>query len=291
MLSSIVYAKGTEFALFIDKQGRVGIGSKTPRQKLDVVGKLRADSIEGDGAVPRGAIMMWSGTMSDIPAGWALCDGSRGTPDLRSRFIVAAGSGYAVGQSGEPDKLPPVLLNTAAAGTHPHKFPVNYYARNFLCGVAALGKDWCTGIDTHGPYQDQQETQSAGEHAHSLTVRFDEANAGQNRPRWYALAFIMKLRPKPDAGCVDFFDGKNQAGEVITFCGSGEHGFPSDPKGISWQYRVRSFRCGSGVENVTLINAKPSANPDACGDKKSFTCDVAGDLDRLDRCATQVDIQ
>jgi hypothetical protein len=32
--------------------------------------------------VPPGGIIMWSGAIDDIPVGWALCDGSNGTPDL-----------------------------------------------------------------------------------------------------------------------------------------------------------------------------------------------------------------
>ena len=41
---------------------------------------------------------MWSGT--NIPAGWALCDGTQGTPDLRDRFIVGAVGSYARGNTG-----------------------------------------------------------------------------------------------------------------------------------------------------------------------------------------------
>lgn len=41
-------------------------------------------------AVPSGAILMWSGTISNIPSGWVLCDGTNGTPDLRDRFVVGA---------------------------------------------------------------------------------------------------------------------------------------------------------------------------------------------------------
>jgi hypothetical protein len=33
---------------------------------------------------------MWSGTVATIPAGWLLCNGSSGTPDLRDRFIIGA---------------------------------------------------------------------------------------------------------------------------------------------------------------------------------------------------------
>tara|TARA_R100000406_G_C3106670_1_gene123334 strand:- start:64 stop:1020 length:957 start_codon:yes stop_codon:yes gene_type:complete len=40
--------------------------------------------------LPVGVIVMWSGSVSsinDLP-GWAICDGTSGTPDLRGRFIV-----------------------------------------------------------------------------------------------------------------------------------------------------------------------------------------------------------
>jgi hypothetical protein len=52
------------------------------------------------GTVPSGAIMMWSGSIASIPAGWYLCDGTNGTPNLRDRFIVGAGSTYAVNATG-----------------------------------------------------------------------------------------------------------------------------------------------------------------------------------------------
>ena len=55
--------------------------------------------LNGEGMVPQGGIIMWSG--SDVPDGWALCDGTDGTPNLSDRFIVAAGSSYAVGTTGD----------------------------------------------------------------------------------------------------------------------------------------------------------------------------------------------
>ena len=43
---------------------------------------------------------MWSGTIDNIPAGWAICDGTQTTPDLRDRFVVGAGTTYAIGDTG-----------------------------------------------------------------------------------------------------------------------------------------------------------------------------------------------
>lgn len=43
----------------------------------------------GPSGTPSGFIGMWSGTIASIPSGWALCDGSSGTPDLTDKFIVS----------------------------------------------------------------------------------------------------------------------------------------------------------------------------------------------------------
>mgnify|MGYP002516350550 CR=1 FL=1 len=46
------------------------------------------DEIARLAALPRGSIIVW--TSKDIPNGWAICDGTNGTPDMRDRFIVGA---------------------------------------------------------------------------------------------------------------------------------------------------------------------------------------------------------
>ncbi|MCK5601717.1 tail fiber protein, partial [Candidatus Pacearchaeota archaeon] len=37
----------------------------------------------------QGMIVMWSGINTNVPDGWAICDGTNGTPDLRNRFVMA----------------------------------------------------------------------------------------------------------------------------------------------------------------------------------------------------------
>jgi hypothetical protein len=66
---------------------------------------------------PRGIVLMWSGAIADIPTGWALCNGSNGTPNMVNRFVVGAGSTYAVGATGGGSA---VTVSTATAGAHNH---------------------------------------------------------------------------------------------------------------------------------------------------------------------------
>ena len=64
--------------------------------------------------VPSGVIMMWSGAANAIPSGYVLCDGNNGTPDLRDRFVIGAGNGYAVGATGGSSAT--ILVGDVEAG-------------------------------------------------------------------------------------------------------------------------------------------------------------------------------
>jgi hypothetical protein len=62
---------------------------------------------------PKGGIIMWSGSIDDIPKGWLLCDGTYNTPNLKDTFIMGCGY-HIIGSSGGsssiqilPENLPP----------------------------------------------------------------------------------------------------------------------------------------------------------------------------------------
>ncbi len=70
----------------------------------DPSGKLSASTVSvtqlQTATIPTGLIAIWSGTVASIPGGWQLCDGTNGTRDLRSLFVVGAGGSYNVGDTG-----------------------------------------------------------------------------------------------------------------------------------------------------------------------------------------------
>jgi microcystin-dependent protein len=70
--------------------------------------------------VPSGVITLWSGSTASIPSGWVICDGTNNTPDLRDRFVVGAGSSYAVDATGGSSS---VTLSTAQMPSHTHTGP------------------------------------------------------------------------------------------------------------------------------------------------------------------------
>lgn len=52
-------------------------------------------SVQWISPFPVGGIILWSGSIASIPSGWALCNGSNGTPDLRDKFIIGSGGSYS----------------------------------------------------------------------------------------------------------------------------------------------------------------------------------------------------
>gem|GEM_PF-1703634 len=77
---------------------RRGSGGRRGEDRMPVYRGHVHPSDQVLGTVPIGVIVMWTGAA--VPAGWALCDGGSGTPDLRDKFIVAAGVTYGAGSSG-----------------------------------------------------------------------------------------------------------------------------------------------------------------------------------------------
>jgi len=144
--------------------------------------------------VPAGVIVMWSGSVASIPSGWLICDGTSGTPDLRNRFVVGAGDAYAVADTGGADSVTlteaqmPAHTHTGStdsAGDHSHTFSA------FVPGGNAGENDpgGMDYIDPPGTYS----TSTAGAHTHTVTVGSTGGGTShENRPLYYALAYIMK---------------------------------------------------------------------------------------------------
>ena len=157
--------------LTFDKQYYLGIqvgqdAQMSPLQQLTSCGyAFMADNAM---SVPKGIITMWSGSIATIPPGWALCDGTNGTPDLRNRFIVGAGSSYAVGATGG-EATHTLTINEMPAHTHT-------YAKETgaSCNIG--------GSNTPASQQISTATSSTG-----------AGQSHENRPPYYALAYIMKL--------------------------------------------------------------------------------------------------
>lgn len=176
-------------------------------------------------ALPAGIITKWSGSIASIPATWYLCDGTNGTPDLRDKFIVGAGSTYAVGATGGAASTTsgaggdhnhggstgaytlttadiPAHTHTgttASGGAHTHTLPNSYIAASgggVSFGAGGLYATYANSTtDSGGAHTHTFTTDAAGGgggHSHSISSSGTHTHTVATLPPYYALAYIMK---------------------------------------------------------------------------------------------------
>lgn len=176
--------------------------------------QLLADSLGtvSTGTIPIGGIILWSGSTGSIPNGWRLCNGSNGTPNLQDRFVVGAGSGYAVNATG--GRADSVLHNhvhgfvTNPGGAHNHydngPGPVLTQAG---FDVRDSGDSARVLVNDGPPFENIVWNISEGNHQHTGITAGSDANPiyvggtaptltndsrNTNLPPYYALAYIMR---------------------------------------------------------------------------------------------------
>ena len=135
-------------------------------------------------SLPTGAIILWSGSIGAIPSGYTICDGTLGTPDLRDRFIVGAGSSYAVAATGgSADAIVVSHTHTATVTDPGHLHALN--------ATTAGGSTTEILLTTSGGAGTQNtNTATTGITVANTATGVSGTNA--NLPPYYALAYIMK---------------------------------------------------------------------------------------------------
>ena len=136
-----------------------------------------------------GMVIMWYGDINQVPEGWALCNGSNGTPDLRNRFVVGAGSAYTIGNIGGSanvtltvEQIPSHTHTAVEDGTHTHSYTQpsgSYYSGEYIQKSGSVSSTSAT-------------TGSSGAHTHTINAT-GGGTSHENRPPYYALAYIMKI--------------------------------------------------------------------------------------------------
>jgi len=171
------------------------------------------------GTIPIGGIIMWTGISAfpgpvPVPTGWQLCDNTlitsgplagQLTPDLRSKFIVGAGNGYAVGDTGGQST---VTLSTGQVPYHRHFLASSTGWQGNEGGKAELNQAPMQRISAYG-FGGSGNTQEARDYVLERSVNECDVGASgppindsgiqsygqahENRPPYYALAFIMRV--------------------------------------------------------------------------------------------------
>lgn len=149
-----------------------------------------------------GGIVMFSGTFggsdgkrpiplgaSAAEEGWALCDGSNGTPDLRGRFILGASEDYAQGSTGGAASAE-VSGTTGATTLTVEQMPS--HAHPFSAAAVAytrVADSNYTTSEKRALLQSLNTSSTGGSQAHSHSM----SGTISTLPPYYALAYIMKV--------------------------------------------------------------------------------------------------
>jgi len=163
--SSVVFAQDTEPTSTVD--GILWVNTSDPSRPTSVYSSDTENWEPVGAGIPIGMVSMWSGSIGSIPDGWALCDGTNDTPDLTDKFIVGAGQEYAAGETGGAKE---VQLTEAEMPSHTH--PMDQGDRSDA------------RQDIYRTTNDQRSSGTTGSRGG------DQPH--ENRPPYYALAYIMK---------------------------------------------------------------------------------------------------
>ena len=165
--------------------------------------------------MPMGTIVAFNGK-TQIPHGWAVCDGSRGTPDLRDRFILGQGRKRLNTRGGlekvrlSLNEMPRHNHNMDTRGNHNHRGNT-HSSGNHIHGISTRQDDYNVsggigpsyGAD-NGYYARRHQTDYAGNHTHSFITSTSGNHSHrihhsgnniphENMPPYHVLIYIMKI--------------------------------------------------------------------------------------------------
>ena len=155
----------------------------------------RLSKIVDIAGVPSGIIVMWYGLSSEAPAGWKICDGTAGTPDLRGKFVIGTSSQYSHRSAGGEATH---TLTSAETPVHRHFAAVWGIAPPESAGP--VGDQSITTRRNYYNSNDVWQTSSAyvlgatdSTPNTARTSSFGGGAAHNNLPPYMALHFIMKI--------------------------------------------------------------------------------------------------
>jgi hypothetical protein len=191
----------------ISASGNMSANNFTANTNITASQTITATNFVGDGTIPVGGIIMWSGTA--VPDGWALCNGqiTNGiqTPNLTDRFIIGSGGSYSTNNSG---------------GTSTHNHPMQFSATSSFTGSQATisvsgtvnpvqsgyangNPLWvgglstvlgCTHVHTFSTSSSYTPGGNVSTTVYSGIGNNNTTNETNVLPPYYALAFIMRVR-------------------------------------------------------------------------------------------------
>lgn len=138
---------------------------------------------------PTYGIGIWYGEKADIPSGWAVCDGTNDTPDLRARIPINWSAKYTMNSVGGTENA--TVSATAVLAAHNHTYqncfycaweqgPYQRFTKYSTVYATFSGYDWDNKI-----YGINDTTSSTGSGSGSYTINI--------MPAYVSKMYIMKM--------------------------------------------------------------------------------------------------
>jgi hypothetical protein len=134
-----------------------------------------------------GMIMMWTGVTA--PTGWAICDGTNGTPDLREKFIRGSSLLVPIGSTGGATS---VTLTTGNLASHSHTLTNGTANVAAVCNTIAGGGGGTGIVNNQISRPSGEAVNSASATISGSTDTAGTADPFNILPPFYALAYIIK---------------------------------------------------------------------------------------------------
>lgn len=170
------------------------LGKTTIKGKLEVAQlHMSTPSSTFAGQLPVGSIIPWSGTVaSALPNGWAICDGTNGTIDLRDRFLRGAVKGGSDAEKVGGEAMHTLTSSEMPRHAHTFKYAVPGSYNGKPKGYTDKGTDnWPKHRYWYGSETTWGHTSSK---AGGGNVETGAANPHENRPSYYALYYIQRIK-------------------------------------------------------------------------------------------------
>ena len=174
----------------------MGLGSGSDADTLQThhVGDVTANTF------PVGSIILWTQALGTIPSGWALCNGSSGTIDLRNRFPVCAGvtlspstnvGSTSVTPSAATVTIDGHTLTTTELPSHTHSYD-DIYGDSDIAAVDYGTAAAHAYLGDHADRSTNTDGGTGGAHDHSTGSSVTYASES-NIPPYYAAYYIQRL--------------------------------------------------------------------------------------------------
>ena len=172
------------------------IAALTASKLTGALPAISGANLTGIEAFVQGMIILWYGHTGNVPPGFALCDGSNGTPDLRNRFVVGAGDTYNPNDTGgatsntlTADQIP-THTHSASVTDPGHQHSTSFDGKKYFPG----GGSTSVSFGGAGGYPADVFSMNDNTTGISVSVGNNTTNGDsvENRPPYMALCYIMK---------------------------------------------------------------------------------------------------